>query len=287
MSGTVISPELDGSKRVDSSNRNDEEGEELDLLDVESEGPYSTIFPGRSGALHGPGPALDPVVLTSLISEELPLSIMSALAFMFNFQDTISLGSPPRLCLQLADAADSNSEYTSAWSSGFGLESVGVTQIVGMHCRDGRRLEVSVSVAIAPGRLSNYTKVVRICPRYVIVNQLTRSIRLWQDNSMLHPAKPIDDSLKVNSSEKWTLSNSNNYQAASNEYKALFGEKIVINGNGDSSTVTTAHPDACYIASVNPSEIVTFHLPDTRVDRLLVSSNVVSFSITSSTTSEL
>lgn len=45
-----------------------------------------------------------------------------------------------------------------------------------MHCKNGRGLEVSVSVGIAPGRLSNYTKIVRICPRYVIVNQLSRPI---------------------------------------------------------------------------------------------------------------
>lgn len=45
-----------------------------------------------------------------------------------------------------------------------------------MHCKDGRGLEVSVSISIAPGRLSNYTKIVRICPRYIVVNQLPTAI---------------------------------------------------------------------------------------------------------------
>ena len=171
VSGTVVSPELDGSKSVDSSYRNDEDKARHGTLDKSNEGPYSTIFSGRPGALHIPsGPALEPAVLAALISEDLPLGILSSLAFMFNFQDTLSLGSPPRLCVQLADTTSSQ-QYTSAWSSGFGLESVGVTQIVGMHCKDGRRLEVSISVSIAPGRLSNYTKIVRICPRYVVYNQ--------------------------------------------------------------------------------------------------------------------
>lgn len=51
-----------------------------------------------------------------------------------------------------------------------------VLSLFRMHCKNGRGLEVSVSVSIAPGRLSNYTKIVRICPRYVIVNQLSRPV---------------------------------------------------------------------------------------------------------------
>ena len=128
VSGTVLSSEADGSKRVDFSNRNKEDAHKdgPSKLDYH-QGPYSTIFSGRPGALFRPdGSALEPATLTSLISEDLPLSTMSRLAFMFNFQEVLSLGSPPRLQVQLAE-----SEYSSAWSPGFGLESVGVTQIVG------------------------------------------------------------------------------------------------------------------------------------------------------------
>jgi hypothetical protein len=130
VSGTFLSPELDGSKRVDGSNRNDEEKYKDDMLHqrCSNQGPYSTIFAGKPGALYNPdGHAMEPAVVASLISENLPLSSMSSLAFMFNFQDALTLGTPPRLCVQLADARG----YTSAWSNGFGLESVGVTQIVG------------------------------------------------------------------------------------------------------------------------------------------------------------
>ena len=128
VSGTVLSSEADGSKRVDFSNRNKEDAHVDDLSRHDyNQGQYSTIFSGRPGALSRPdGNTLEPAALASLISEDLPLSTMSRLAFMFNFQEVLSLGSPPRLQVQLAE-----SQYSSAWSSGFGLESVGVTQIVG------------------------------------------------------------------------------------------------------------------------------------------------------------
>jgi hypothetical protein len=139
-----------------------------------------------------------------------------------------------------------------------------------MHCKDGRRLEVSICVAIAPGRLSNYTKVVRICPRYVIVNQLPRPIRIWQDNSVLHPNQPVERSLKINESEKWIFApERSNKLVTFNRYNALFGEKTTIGSDADLLTDSTANKDAHYIATVYPSELVAFHLPDTRIDRLL------------------
>eukprot|EP00804_Cyclotella_cryptica_P020229 CCRYP_010930-RC/>CCRYP_010930-RC protein AED:0.04 eAED:0.04 QI:95/1/1/1/0.91/0.91/24/65/5640 len=276
VSGTVLSPGLDGSKRVDGSSRNDEDKLKefadhsvqhgLDSL------RFNTIFSGRPGALNPPdNVALEPAILAALISEDLPLSIMSRLAFMFNFQETLSLGSPPRLCVQLADTTG-KSRYTSAWSSGFGLESVGVTQIVGMHCKDGRRLEVSISITIAPGRLSNYTKIVRICPRRLPMRMITHQ-RLWQDNSMLHPNKPVEQSSQSNESEKWifSLDGCSSDDAQINEYRALFGEQIRVDSCRDSNLLaeTTAHHAACYIATIHPSELISFHLPDTRIDRLL------------------
>lgn len=183
VSGTVLSAEKDGSKPVDGGFRCHIE-EDDDLLvesGLESElGSLSTVFSGRPGALSlmkdRKGNATNPALFAALISEDLPLRVLSKLAFMFNFQDSIYLGGSPRLCIQLADTRDVGSRYQSAWSSGFGLESVGVTQIVGMLCKDGRGLEVNVSISIAPGRLSNYTKIVRICPRYIVVNQLPRTI---------------------------------------------------------------------------------------------------------------
>jgi hypothetical protein len=131
----VLSSDLDGSKPVDGSSRNDEDNlkEFADSSVQHGLDPFrfNTIFSGRPGALYRPhNLAPEPAVLAALISEDLPISMLSRLAFMFNFQETLSLGSPPRLCVQLADTTG-KSRYTSAWSSGFGLESVGVTQIVG------------------------------------------------------------------------------------------------------------------------------------------------------------
>ena len=130
VSGTVLSPEKDGSKPVDGSYRNDTEEDDGHFLESVMD-PLGTIFSGRKGALSyvksSNDNAAKPACLAALISEDLPLRVVSKLAFMFNFQDVLSLGGSPRLCLQLSES----SRYASAWSSGFGLESVGVTQIVG------------------------------------------------------------------------------------------------------------------------------------------------------------
>ena len=144
-----------------------------------------------------------------------------------------------------------------------------------MHCKDGRKLEASVSISIAPGRLSNYTKIVRICPRYIVVNQLPRPIRLWQDNSIHHPNLAVEHSSKSTSeSEKWVFSNTPHETPGGiiNQYELLFGSPTVIDCSEEASDMdarTTAHRDACFIATVHPSELVAFHLPDTRLERLL------------------
>jgi hypothetical protein len=275
VSGTVWGPEKDGSKPVDGSNRNDTDDDTvatrndagLNLLKL------NTIFPGTYGALKeleklGNSDS-KPAILAALISEDLPLSITSKLAFMFNFQEILSLGGSPRLCIQLADASNP-SHYTSAWSSGFGLESIGVTQIVGMLCKDGRGLEVSVSISVAPGRLSNYTKIVRICPRYVVVNQLPQPIRLWQDNSLLHPTQVAERSDVSFESRKWIFVDGCE-QGVINQYEPLFGAPTVIDSSEERGILaeTTAHHTACYISTIRPSELTAFHLPDTRLERLL------------------
>ena len=142
-----------------------------------------------------------------------------------------------------------------------------------MHCKDGRKLEASVSISIAPGRLSKYTKIVRICPRYIVVNQLHRPIRLWQDNSVEHPNLAIEHteySSKHSESVKWIFSTSYHERRTDiiNQYELLFGSPTVIE-ESDMDDQTTAHRDACYIATVQPSDLVAFHLPDTRLERLL------------------
>jgi hypothetical protein len=275
VSGTVLGPEKDGSKPVDGSNRNDADEDNIKTGSVAGFDSLqlNTIFPGTPGALKeleklGNIPS-KPAILAALISEDLPLSITSKLAIMFNFQEVLSLSGTPRLCIQLADATNP-SQYTSAWSSGFGLESVGVTQIVGMICKDGRCLEVSVSISVAPGRLSNYTKIVRICPRYVVVNQLSHPVRLWQDNSLLHPNQVAESSDVAFESRKWIFADGND-PGVIRQYEPLFGAPTVIDINEESGipSETSAHHNACYIATIRPSELTAFHLPDTRLERLL------------------
>lgn len=129
-----MSPDKDGSKPVDGGHRSNIE-ESDHLLPQSNLDSLDTVFSGRPGAMSTlknlGNDTVKPEVLAALISQDLPLRVVSKLAFMFNFHDTLSLGGSPRLCIQLADTESNKSRYTSAWSSGFGLESVGVTQIVG------------------------------------------------------------------------------------------------------------------------------------------------------------
>ena len=141
-SGTVIEKNRDGSKPVDGSNRIYGSMRQLGTAEPASvafDGAGSwdslhlqTVFPGRPGALsmieRSEEGTRDPALLAAMISEDLPLGTMCKLAFMFNFQEeSLSLGGPPRLCLQLSEGK----KYVSNFSSGFVLESIGVTQIVG------------------------------------------------------------------------------------------------------------------------------------------------------------
>jgi hypothetical protein len=135
VAGTVLGPEKDGSKSVDGGFRS--RVDEEDYLTSEScFGSLDTIFSGQPGALslvtrNSGSRTVKPELVAALISNDLPLQMLSQLAFMFNFHDVISLGGSPRLCIQLCDTSDNRSRYVSDWSKGFGLESVGVTQIVG------------------------------------------------------------------------------------------------------------------------------------------------------------
>lgn len=135
MAGTVLSPEKDGSKPVDGGYRSRVDEEDC-LVSETCFDSLDTIFSGQPGALsllkrYSDCNSAKPAHIAALISNDLPLHVLSKLAFMFNFHDVISLGGSPRLCIQLSDTTEARSRYTSDWSFGFGLESVGVTQIVG------------------------------------------------------------------------------------------------------------------------------------------------------------
>lgn len=149
--GTVISPGKDGSMPVDGSNRQYRSRYEMQskrrvafssppLLapnDPSFDGtPMNpeTIFAGTHGALAtSPGQCtLSPENISALIDQDIPLQKLAKAAFMFNFHED-GLGGE-KLTIQLYDGlrSDENKhpDYTSGWSTGFGLETVGFSQVI-------------------------------------------------------------------------------------------------------------------------------------------------------------
>lgn len=139
VSGTVVSPSKDGSRPVDDSDRNfikDGNGNisrgpvhELRPSDPRDDTRARGAFAGTPGAL-ATRPGCRPLSsegIISLLDKDLPLKALTDVAFMFNFQlDILTIF---KLCVQLSDGTG-DSQYSSAWSQGFSLDSVGVNQIV-------------------------------------------------------------------------------------------------------------------------------------------------------------
>ena len=121
VSGTVTSIEKDGSINVDDSSRN-------------QKGRSGTIFPGRPGALANFLCKSKSRVneFTGFVCKDIPLAKLADMAFMFNYHDFRSFGDNQKLCIQLMDTTE-RGRYTSEWSTGFSLESVGVSQMYVMH----------------------------------------------------------------------------------------------------------------------------------------------------------
>ena len=276
VSGSIQSASKDGSKPVDLSKRNR----------FRKNGKHETIFPGRPGALCGARESLSMDEYTRLLGNEIPLEKVATLAFMFNFRESNPFGGYNRLSFQLVDP-HWRSHRCSEWSRGFSPDSVGVTQIVGMHCLDGRQLEVAAIVTVAPGALSKYTKIVRICPRYVLVNQLSRPIRVWQDSSLVHPSRVLDatkDTTGSNSEhQNWRMNTSGKDGRKKGgstheddlslcQYDFLFGQPATLDHqpNTKMPPKTVAQKSAFYITTAGTHELpIPFHLPDTRADREL------------------
>lgn len=174
-----------------------------------------------------------------------------------------------------------------------------------MHCKEGRSLELSVEVNVAPGFLSPYTKIVRFLPRYVVFNRLERPIRLWQDSSVFRPvnedrAAAATETLQSSKlSRKWRYDFEEiNHHEKINQYESLFGKPVVIDDKkGNRASVirgtesiaegTTAHKSAQYIASVGPCELAPFSLPDSRAERQFRVDLGGAWNVTSSFASEL
>ncbi|KAG7355258.1 vacuolar-sorting-associated protein 13 C-terminal domain containing protein [Nitzschia inconspicua] len=298
--GTVVGPEKDGSMPVDGSNRNYRARHRMQqstrrlasqsLLDdnATQKSPMNqqTIFAGTYGALAtSPGKCdLHPRTLSKLIDHEMPLEKMSDLAFMFNFPEENLVGGNQMLSLQLHDGT-CQTKYASGWSKGFSLESVGISQVVSLPCKDGRLLELTATVNVAPGILSGYTKIVRFFPRYVVFNRLERPIRIWQDSSVVHPfsedritsSNPMETAKE---SRRWRYPfEDKHFDDKINQYEGLFGRPATIDDRVELlyghnprrlqpiPEGTMAHRLALYISSVGPTELVPFVLPDTRAER--------------------
>jgi len=138
VSGTVLSSSQDGSKPVDGSNRNYaiQHKKAASLRALKATSPSrafidrGTLFAGTPGALATSlgRCTLSPPALADLLDKDLPLDKLARMAFMFNFHEDVMAIGQQRLCMQLGDA---DSRYSSGWSNGFSLDSVGVTQVVG------------------------------------------------------------------------------------------------------------------------------------------------------------
>ena len=154
-----------------------------------------------------------------------------------------------------------------------GLKSI-PSLMFSMPCKDGRALEVSMTLTVAPGLLSGYTKIVRFTPRFVLVNYLERPIRIWQDSSLLHPLYEGMDrptAISDHKRSKWHFKGESDPSDAVNQYEYLFGRSAALDEeNVDGITAgTTANKTALYIATAGKSDVIPFHLPDTRGERQL------------------
>lgn len=268
VSGTMTKDSKDGSRFVD-----------FRQSCVSNFPKRSTIFPGKPGALSRNDLSIDE--FARLMEKEMPLQDIASMAFMFNFRDFLSIGGYERkLSVQLADP-NGGSKYCSDWSNGVSLESVGVSQTISMHCMDGRHLEIVMSTRVAPGRLSAYTKIVRLSPKYVLVNQLERPIRLWQDSSLMHPSRTLDGSknsvghsrepqhwFEKSKDKKYEEENRSN---DIRKYDFLFGRvpQLDYRRGTKMRRGTVADKSALYITTAGGGELIPFHLPDTKADREL------------------
>ncbi|GAX12581.1 hypothetical protein FisN_13Lh037 [Fistulifera solaris] len=280
VSGTVHSPNRDGSKLMSNigygrSGSNTQSAALTD--DIKEKRPLFAGTPGALASISGET-GLPKNEIAGLLDAELSLTKLWELAFMFNFPEGLGIAAQ-RLCIQLKDGTGSLS-YQSDWSKGLTLESVGITQFANMHCKDGRFLDVTVVVHLAPGILSSYTRIVRILPRYVFVNMLGCPVRLWQDNSIFHPLSSL--SAGAQGETKWRLKQSSSEK--NNIYENLWGKEAVLDNDlkGKMPLVTTASQSATYIKTLDSSDLAPFVLPDTRGDRVIRFDFGVSYRLTAS-----
>lgn len=130
VSGTVHSPDRDGSKAISSvsSNRRVTSDRCATKGTDEQDGKMS-IFSGTPGALAPKFGARRQTKdeMAMLLDANLSLNKLKDLAFMFSFQEGLGMAAQ-RLCIQLGDGTGTV-RYQSDWSKGLALDSVGISQI--------------------------------------------------------------------------------------------------------------------------------------------------------------
>lgn len=152
---------------------------------ADRENVQSRVFPGRPGPLHSS--RVREIPNNSDLREllrDLKLEEIVEMASMFNFRDDASkiLGTR-KVVAQLDD---------SSWSPTFTLESAGVNQVLTVDHVDKGMLEVAFKVMNAPGRIANYTKIVRFSPRFIVVNKLKQCAWVVQANGFMFEKTPIE-----------------------------------------------------------------------------------------------
>ena len=142
-----------------------------------------------------------------------------------------------------------------------------------MHCKDGRALEITAVVNVAPGLLSGYTKIVRFLPRYVIVSDLPYPVRLWQDSSIFRPSLADNSAATPSKERKWRITRGQHRRSARkvNQYESLFGRETTLDERSvvNIPSGTRAHPSALYVTTIGQKEVIPFNLPDSRGERQL------------------
>ena len=138
VSGTVSSPSKDGSVPLTGGRAHaNYECAPRPLIDANNLETHASlvndraIFSGTPGALaSSPGICeLSAKDVLSLIESDLPVDMLTSIAFMFNFNEGVLSIGHQKLCVQLWDGTGAT-RYSSDWSAGFSLDSVGFSQIV-------------------------------------------------------------------------------------------------------------------------------------------------------------
>jgi hypothetical protein len=154
----------------------------LEDEEKDSEETLDKVFLGQPGPLCMKEIAINSPLRTLL--RDFKFEQVLQMATIFNFMEPAesTLIGSQKVTAQLED---------SEWSKAFNLDSAGVNQVLSVKHPELGRLELAFRVLSAPGRLAQYTKIVRFSPRFVVMNRLKRAVTIHQFNEMLFETNPI------------------------------------------------------------------------------------------------